>query len=194
MRRLPVLPESLLDDIEIATPCSADWNAMPGDERVRHCPDCRLNVYNVAAMSRREAGLLIQQREGRLCLRLFRRSDGTIITADCWDKLRAARRRGRLAFACALVLVCLLHLGIRVAAVRAMLAHVAGETPPAVAVSGGITPQRPVLPIAPPPAPLRGIGMGHATMGGPKMPPHRMGKAKINSKVLQNDELIGGIE
>jgi hypothetical protein len=130
--RLPVLPESLLDDIQIATPCSADWSAMRGDERVRHCPDCKLNVYNVAAMSRREAGLLIQEREGRLCLRLFRRADGTLITADCWDKVRAARRRGRLAFACALVLVCLIHLGIRVAAVRALLAHVAGEPPPIV--------------------------------------------------------------
>jgi hypothetical protein len=152
-RRLPVLPESLFDDIQIATPCNADWNAMPGDDRVRHCPDCKLSVYNVAAMSRREAGLLIQEREGRLCLRLFRRADGTLITADCWEKLRAARRRGRLAFACALVLVCLIHLGIRAAAVRALLAHVAGEPPPSVMMGDAVPDGHDQMPAeTPPPA------------------------------------------
>jgi hypothetical protein len=180
-RRLPVLPESLLDDIQIATPCSADWNAMQGDERVRHCPDCRLNVYNVSAMSRREAALLIQGHEGRLCLRLFRRADGTLLTANCWDKVRAARRRGRLAFACAIVLACLIHLGIRAAAVRALLTYVADGAPPAVDVVpqppmvGQTQPAVPVMPSPPP----RLDGVGHPTMGGPRLPRHRMGKAKL---------------
>lgn len=190
-RRLPVLPESLLDDIRIATPCSADWNAMPGDERVRHCPECRLNVYNVAAMSRRDAGLLIQQKEGRLCVRLHRRADGTLITADCWDKLRAARRRGRLAFACAIVLVCLIHVGIRFAAVRMLLARFA-DGPAPIEMRGEAQPARPMryipqadsAPLAPPRA------MGRVTMGGPKAPPsYRLGKLRRNP----DDPLLGGL-
>jgi hypothetical protein len=188
-RRLPLLPESLLDDIQIANPCSADWNAMPGDERVRRCPDCRLNVYNVAALSRREAVLLIQRREGRPCLRLFRRADGTVITADCWDKLRAARRRGRLAFACALVLACLIHLGIRVVAARAILAHFAGEPPSSVAVSGKPAAPPSASPVVPPPAP-RGIGgLGHATMGGPRVSPR--GQKKATTRPATDDTPLG---
>jgi hypothetical protein len=177
-RRLPVLPESLLDDIQIATPCSADWSAMTGDERVRHCPDCKLNVYNVAAMSRREAGLLIREREGRLCLRLFRRSDGTLITADCWDKVRAARRRGHIAFACAIMLAALIRLGIGVAVARVLLDHFAGESHPAE-VNGGIR--------ADDFAPLG--GMAEPTPDRPKPPHHRMGKLKRSVKDQPREEL-----
>ena len=44
-----------LDSIQLATPCSADWNAMPGDSRTRFCASCAKNVYNLSAMSRDEA-------------------------------------------------------------------------------------------------------------------------------------------
>ena len=58
-RRLPVfnpaLDDSFLDDIQIATPCSASWDDMRGDDRVRHCGDCRMNVYNLSEMTRAEA-------------------------------------------------------------------------------------------------------------------------------------------
>ena len=83
----------LLDRISVASPCSADWNEMAGDDRVRHCGQCRLNVYNVAEMTRQEAEALIRSREGRLCLRFYRRSDGTILTKDCPVGLRAIQRR-----------------------------------------------------------------------------------------------------
>ena len=56
---------------------------MPGDDRVRSCSACSRLVYNLAAMTSDEALALIANREGRLCARLFRRADGTIITADC---------------------------------------------------------------------------------------------------------------
>lgn len=36
--------EKLLESIRIAAPCKADWNAMTGDERVRFCGQCKLNV------------------------------------------------------------------------------------------------------------------------------------------------------
>jgi hypothetical protein len=74
---------TILEDIRFATPCTASWNEMPGDDRVRWCPACSRAVYNIAAMTSTEAAALIANREGRLCARLFRRDDGTVVTSDC---------------------------------------------------------------------------------------------------------------
>jgi hypothetical protein len=100
-----------IDQIEITSPCTVSWDEMRGaggpggDERVRFCGQCRQNVYNVEAMSRLEAHRLITAREGRVCVRILRRPDGTVVTADCWARLRAARRRGFLPFLGMMVLV-----------------------------------------------------------------------------------------
>jgi hypothetical protein len=82
-----------LATVRITNPCPAAWEQMSGDDRVRFCPQCRLNVYNLSAMSREEAEAFVEQREGRVCLRLYRRADGTILTRDCPVGLRAVRRR-----------------------------------------------------------------------------------------------------
>jgi hypothetical protein len=66
---------------------------MRGDERVRFCDHCQLNVFNISELSRSEAQSLIASAEGRLCARLFRRADGTILTNDCPVGLRALRMR-----------------------------------------------------------------------------------------------------
>lgn len=66
---------------------------MTGDDRVRFCDLCNLHVYNLAELTRTEAESLIANSEGRICARLFRRSDGTVITKDCPVGLRALRRR-----------------------------------------------------------------------------------------------------
>lgn len=86
--RLPVL-----DDIRIAAPCSASWAAMSGDERVRACGDCNKRVYNLSALTRDEAEALIIEKEGRLCVRYFQRTDGTILLKDCVIGVRRRRRR-----------------------------------------------------------------------------------------------------
>ncbi len=82
-----------LDDVRIAAPCPADWNAMHGNELVRFCSGCNLNVYNLSGMKRAEAERLIAQAEGRLCVRFYRRADGTILTDNCPVGLRAIKRR-----------------------------------------------------------------------------------------------------
>ena len=82
-----------LDDVRVAAPCKADWDQMIGDERVRFCGQCSLNVYNLSSMSRSDAESLIARNEGRLCVRFYRRYDGSIITKDCPLGLRAIRRR-----------------------------------------------------------------------------------------------------
>lgn len=84
---------SRIDNIYIASPCTNRWEDMSGDDQVRFCAQCQLNVYNIAEMSRREAEMLIAAREGRLCVRLFRRADGTVITKDCPVGLRAIKKR-----------------------------------------------------------------------------------------------------
>lgn len=82
-----------LDQITVASPCHADWREMAGDDRVRFCSQCKLHVYDLSAMSRAEAESLIREREGRTCVRFFRRQDGTILTRDCPVGLRAVRQR-----------------------------------------------------------------------------------------------------
>src|ERR1700716_1584689 len=82
-----------LDHVQVAAPCPADWDQMIGSERVRFCGQCSLNVYNLSSMTRSEAESLIARNEGRLCVRFYRRGDGSIITKDCPVGLRAIRRR-----------------------------------------------------------------------------------------------------
>jgi hypothetical protein len=44
-------------------------------------------------MTRREAEILLMRAEGRLCVRFYRRADGTILTNNCPVGLRAIKRR-----------------------------------------------------------------------------------------------------
>jgi hypothetical protein len=81
-----------LDMVEVATPCTASWDEMAGDDRVRFCSQCRLHVYNISALTRAEAEALLQEKEGHLCTRFFRRLDGTILTQDCPIGVRSMRR------------------------------------------------------------------------------------------------------
>lgn len=103
-----------LDGLRIATPCPVSWEQMKGNEQVRFCQQCKLNVYNLSGMTRRQAEGLVRQTEGRLCARFYRRADGTIITRDCPVGLRALRRRtARIvgAAAAALMSFCLSAMG-----------------------------------------------------------------------------------
>lgn len=86
--RLPVL-----DNIQVAAPCTADWSKMAGDARVRHCGDCNKHVYNLSEMTRDEAQALLIEKEGKLCVRYYRRNDGTILTANCPVGTKRRRRR-----------------------------------------------------------------------------------------------------
>ena len=62
-----------------------------GDDRRRFCAHCRLHVYNVAGMERAEANALLEN-DAKVCLRLYRRSDGTVITKGYSGKpMRAIR-------------------------------------------------------------------------------------------------------
>jgi hypothetical protein len=83
---------SPLENIRIASPCPANWDEMYGNDRMRFCSECKLNVYNLSGMSREEAENLLMNAEGRLCIRFFKRADGTVITQNCpvgWARVKA---------------------------------------------------------------------------------------------------------
>ncbi len=94
-----------LDDIKVASPCPANWNEMRGDERQRYCSECKLNVYNLSEMTRREAENFIISAEGRVCVKFYRRTDGTVLTSDCPVGWQALKKRVSLA-AKAFVSIC----------------------------------------------------------------------------------------
>jgi len=66
---------------------------MAGNDRVRHCSQCSLHVYNLSAVSALEARELVSRREGRMCVRFYRRKDGTILTQNCPVGLKIVMRR-----------------------------------------------------------------------------------------------------
>ena len=78
--------------INVASPCKKDWAKMSGDDKVRACAECKLNVYNLSAMTQAEVVELVKQREGRMCVRFFMRHDGTVITRDCPIGISRKRR------------------------------------------------------------------------------------------------------
>jgi hypothetical protein len=82
----------MLDDVRVASPCNAAWDQMEGDDRARFCRLCSKHVYNLSNMSRKEAEARVREKEGRLCVRFYRRRDGTLLTDNCPVGFRAARR------------------------------------------------------------------------------------------------------
>jgi hypothetical protein len=71
----------MLPQLKIASPCPASWEKMTGNNQVRHCSQCNLNVYNFSAMTSHEIETLINASDGqRLCGRLYQRADGTLLT------------------------------------------------------------------------------------------------------------------
>jgi hypothetical protein len=98
------VPEELLgfslEQMSVPVPCTVAWESMTGSEQVRHCAQCQQQVFNISAMVRKDAEEFLQasrisggdgQDQGRLCVRFYRRPDGTVITRDCFALRRAFR-------------------------------------------------------------------------------------------------------
>lgn len=84
----------LLSKVKVASPCNASWDAMTGDERVRFCGQCDKNVFDLSAMSAEQAESLLREHGASLCVRFYRRRDGTVLTgSDCPVGKRQKRRR-----------------------------------------------------------------------------------------------------
>lgn len=84
-----------LELVDIPNPCTVPWESMTGDERVRFCKHCSKNVYNLSDMSRTDARNLLISSEGKICISMLKRADGTVVTDECPPILRPARNAGR---------------------------------------------------------------------------------------------------
>lgn len=93
----PCTPPITLSNIAIATPCHASWENMVGDDQSRHCKLCDKTVYNLSQFSQAAANRFLAEQGHSACIRLYRRPDGTFLTADCnYRKLsRASVQRPR---------------------------------------------------------------------------------------------------
>ena len=83
-----------INKLRIASPCPISWEVMKGDDRARFCDSCQLNVFNVSEMTESEVrGLVSKFGKDRLCIKLYKRTDGTVLTRDCPVGLRTIRQR-----------------------------------------------------------------------------------------------------
>jgi len=83
----------IVQKVTVESPCSVGWETMDGDEKVRFCGQCKLNVYNISAMSETEAAGVLTRAGGRPCVFLRRQEDGTVVSDNCPVALRSMRKR-----------------------------------------------------------------------------------------------------
>lgn len=91
-------------ELTISAPCPESWDRMAGDNRIRFCGRCNLNVYNLAVLKPHEVESLVRRTSGRLCGRLYVRNDRTATLRDCG----ASRARQRMKRAVAVSIILLL--------------------------------------------------------------------------------------
>jgi hypothetical protein len=166
----------LLERIQIASPCTAQWDEMIGDDRARFCTHCQKDVFNLSAMPREEAESFMHARTAEVCVRLYKRTDGTVLTSDCPVGVKRKRRfkaivavSGGLLAAGALLMM----------SVRSQRQTVMGEMTASPVMGGtGMAPELP----PPPPAPVVDATPQH-TMGavGPQRPVTPPTPKKISS-------------
>ncbi|QQS10288.1 MAG: hypothetical protein IPK69_06615 [Phycisphaerales bacterium] len=88
-----------LDQLQITAPCPAQWDDMQGTETRRLCADCNLHVHNPTRMSEVELDAFLTEVSAKLhagervCARLYRRADGTVLEQNCPRGLAALRQR-----------------------------------------------------------------------------------------------------
>src|SRR5437868_1150792 len=82
-----------LSTVKVASPCTASWDEMSGDDTTRFCGQCAQYVYNLSEMTKEDAEALIMEHEGKMCVRFYQRSDGTMMSKDCPVGWRAVKRR-----------------------------------------------------------------------------------------------------
>jgi len=71
-----------LDQLQVVSPCSTDWDRMSGDEKKRFCSGCNKFVYDFSQMTRRQVEAIVSINRGRMCARITRRPDGSLLTME----------------------------------------------------------------------------------------------------------------
>lgn len=138
--------------LQIARPCSADWNGMEGDERKRFCAQCGKHVFNLSAMTEREGKVFAEETQGRECVAYVQTAEGTIATPNRFERamMRVSGRLPRMAATLSLLL-------------PAALASCMGRKP----ASQPVTPGMPMIPPDPVTPTIRQQPDGPITLGEP---------------------------
>src|SRR4030095_8437110 len=89
------MAERTLDQIQIASPCNAEWDSMTGNDQIRFCDHCNFKVHNLSAMTRQKALRLVADSRGRLCVRFISGPGGRPLT-QMPAKLHNIRRSASL--------------------------------------------------------------------------------------------------
>ena len=61
--------KSLIDSVEVGSPCSESWEMMTGNDRVRFCSHCSKSVNNLSELTRKEATRMIRANGYDICIR-----------------------------------------------------------------------------------------------------------------------------
>lgn len=80
--------KTLLDALEITSPCNANWDEMAGTDQVRYCSECDKYVYNLSSMTQLEAESLVAGQRGRMCARMIRDAAGRTMTVNSLPPVR----------------------------------------------------------------------------------------------------------
>ncbi len=89
--------KKFVDNLTINSPCTADWDSMIGNDQVRFCEHCALSVNNLSEMTQKEALRLVEESNGRICIRYIRTPDGRVRTKPTSQMHRIGRRASRIA-------------------------------------------------------------------------------------------------
>lgn len=90
---------NVLEQVRVAQPCAAEWDTMQGNDQVRFCEHCAKHVHNLSAMTPARALRLVEESNGKICVRYYARRDGAPQTYKSGLTLPGpgARRVARLA-------------------------------------------------------------------------------------------------
>ncbi len=198
-KTLPIL--NSLDDVRVASPCDASWDAMrpvtdSDGARARFCGSCEKNVYDLSAMTRKDAMDLIERHEGRCCVRFYQRQDGTVLTEDCPVGVRALLKRAERRT--------LLAAAAGVGAIAAFVAFLAGQNNPVSCqlqtieqhienITPPPLPPEPVAPLMGAMPPPEAIEMGEM-VAPPRPTPIKMGKIKAPPRETKGRMVMGDID
>ena len=86
----PLPTVDTLDAITIPVACPVPWDDMYGDRRTRFCNKCSQDVHDVSELTAAEAVQLLTGGVQFPCLRVYRRQDGRVMTADCMNRRERA--------------------------------------------------------------------------------------------------------
>lgn len=67
-----------VDRLKIDFPCTADWNQMRGNERIRYCEECNKYVYDFARLPRRQVEEMMAASPGRICAKLTYKNNSLV--------------------------------------------------------------------------------------------------------------------